>query len=52
MEDAEDFADTLERMNREAAETEERTAKLVDGLEGKKTAIHSLALAVDEAQAA
>ena len=39
MEGADDFADSLERMNREAAETEERTTQLVDGLDGKKTAI-------------
>jgi hypothetical protein len=43
MEGADDFAGKLERMGREAAETEQRTAQLVDGLEGKKTAIHDKA---------
>ena len=43
MEGAEDFADKLERMNREASETEDRTSRLVDGLDGKKTAIHDKA---------
>src|SRR5688572_23493580 len=43
VEGADDFADSLERMQREAAETEERTSTLVDGLDGKKTAIHDKA---------
>jgi hypothetical protein len=43
MEGADDFAGKLERMGREAEETEQRTAQLVDGLEGKKTAIHEKA---------
>jgi hypothetical protein len=43
MEDAEDFAAELERMNEQAAETERRTDALIDGLEGKKTAIREMA---------
>jgi hypothetical protein len=43
MEDAEDFADDLRRMGEQAAETERRTDDLVDGLEGKKTAIREKA---------
>jgi hypothetical protein len=43
MEDAEDFASDLERMNQQAAETERRTDALIDGLEGKKTAIREMA---------
>jgi hypothetical protein len=43
MEDGEDFADTLERMNGEAKETEQRTDQLVDGIDGKKTAIREKA---------
>lgn len=43
MEDAEPFADDLRRMKEQAAETEERTDALVDGLEGRKTAIRELA---------
>ena len=43
MEDAEDFASELERMNEQAAETERRTDALIDGLEGKKTAIRDMA---------
>jgi len=43
MEDAEDFAADLERMHEQAAETERRTDALIDGLEGKKTAIRDMA---------
>jgi hypothetical protein len=43
MEDAEDFASDLERMNEQAVETERRTDALIDGLEGKKTAIREMA---------
>ena len=43
MEGAEDFEEDLERMREEAAETERRTDALVDGLEGKKTAIREKA---------
>jgi hypothetical protein len=43
MEDAEEFAGDLERMQEEAAETERRTDALVDGLDGRKTAIRDLA---------
>lgn len=43
MEDAEDFADRLARMNEEAAETERRTDALIDTLEGRKTAIRDKA---------
>lgn len=43
MEGADAFAQDLERMHQQAAETERRTDELVDGLEGKKTAIHEKA---------
>jgi hypothetical protein len=43
MEDADDHAGALKRMGDEAAETERRTDALVDGLEGKKTAIREKA---------
>src|SRR3954466_6598969 len=43
MEDGEDFADDLERMGEQAAETQRRTEELVDGREGKKTAIREKA---------
>jgi hypothetical protein len=43
MEDAEAFAEPLRRMQEEAAETERRTDALIDGLEGKKTAIRDMA---------
>ncbi|MCW2967967.1 MAG: uncharacterized protein JWM71_1739 [Solirubrobacteraceae bacterium] len=43
MEGADDFRSTLERMSQEAAETERRTDELVDGLEGRKTAIREKA---------
>jgi hypothetical protein len=43
MEDAEDFSADLERMHEQAAETERRTDALIDGLEGKKTAIRDMA---------
>jgi hypothetical protein len=43
MEDAEHFAAELHRMNGQAAETERRTDALIDGLEGKKTAIREMA---------
>lgn len=43
MEDAERFESQLERMRREAAETERRTDALIDGLDGKKTAIRDMA---------
>jgi hypothetical protein len=43
MEGAEDFEADLKRMQDEAAETERRTDALVDGLEGKKTAIRDKA---------
>ena len=43
MEDADEFSDQLGRMRSEAAETEKRTDGLVDGLEGKKTAIREKA---------
>jgi hypothetical protein len=43
MEDAEDFQDDLERMSAEAAETERRTDALVNGIDGKKTAIREKA---------
>ena len=39
MEDADKFASDLERMNREASETEQRTTSLIETFEGKKTAI-------------
>ena len=43
MEGAEDFESDLERMRTQAAETERRTDELVDGLDGKKTAIRDKA---------
>jgi hypothetical protein len=43
MEGAEDFQAELKRMHEQAAETERRTDALVDGLEGKKTAIREKA---------
>ena len=43
MEDAEDYAADLRRMGEEAAETERRTDALIDGLEGRKTAIREKA---------
>lgn len=43
MEDSEDFAEDLSRMGEQAAETQRRTEDLVDGLEGKKTAIRDKA---------
>jgi hypothetical protein len=43
MEGAEDFETDLERMHEQAAETERRTDELIDGLEGKKTAIREKA---------
>jgi hypothetical protein len=39
LDEADSVKDVLERMNAEAAETEERGTKLVETLEGKKTAI-------------
>jgi hypothetical protein len=43
MEGADPFKDRLTQMREEAAETERRTDELVDGLEGKKTAIREKA---------
>jgi len=43
MEGAEELRLRLEQMNREAAETERRTAELVASLEGRKTAIREKA---------
>ncbi len=43
MEGAEDFEGDLARMSEEAAETERRTDSLVDGFEGRKTAIREKA---------
>jgi hypothetical protein len=43
MEDAESFSDALSRMREQAAETERRTDELIDGLDGKKTAIRDMA---------
>jgi hypothetical protein len=43
MEGADQFKSDLERMQQEAAETEKRTDALVDGIEGKKTAIRDKA---------
>ena len=43
MEGADEFKDRLAQMREEAAETERRTDELVDGLEGKKTAIREKA---------
>jgi hypothetical protein len=39
LEKAESAKDILERMNEEAAETEQRATAIVEGIEGKKTAI-------------
>jgi hypothetical protein len=46
MEGADDFKSALEQMREEAVETERRTDALVDGLEGKKTAIREKAAEV------
>ena len=43
MEGADDYATDLERMGAESAEAERRTDALVDGLEGRKTAIREKA---------
>ena len=43
MQGAEDFEADLRRMHEQAVETERRTDALVDGLEGKKTAIREKA---------
>jgi hypothetical protein len=43
MEGADDFEADLERMHEQALETERRTDELVDGLDGKKTAIREKA---------
>jgi hypothetical protein len=43
MEGAEDFRGDLQRMHEQAVATEQRTDALVDGLEGKKTAIRDKA---------
>jgi hypothetical protein len=43
LEDAEDFREDLDRMRDQAGETERRTDALVDGLEGRKTAIREMA---------
>jgi hypothetical protein len=43
MEDAESFETALKTMHEEAAETARRTDALIDGLEGKKTAIREKA---------
>jgi hypothetical protein len=43
MEGADPFKDRLTKMREEAQETERRTDELVDGLEGKKTAIREKA---------
>jgi hypothetical protein len=43
MEGADPFSDDLSKMSEEAAETERRTDALVDGLEGRKTAIREKA---------
>ena len=43
MEHADDFERDLERMHEQAAETERRTDELIDGLDGKKTAIRDKA---------
>jgi hypothetical protein len=43
MEDAEQFEEQLRRIKEEAAETERRTDALIDGLEGRKTAIRDMA---------
>ncbi len=43
MEDADGFSEELSRMREQAVETERRTDELVDGLDGKKTAIRDMA---------
>ena len=43
MEEADEFSEELDRMRREAAETEQRTEELIDTLDGKKTAIRDMA---------
>jgi len=43
MEGADDFTEDLSRMGEQAAETERRTDELVDGLEGRKTAVRDKA---------
>jgi hypothetical protein len=43
LEGADAFAKDLEKMREQAAETERRTGELVDGLEGRKTAIRTKA---------
>ena len=43
MEGADDLSTELDRMRSESEETERRTAELVDGIDGKKTAIHEKA---------
>jgi hypothetical protein len=40
-----EYVDQLERMHREAAETEQRCARITDTIEGKKTAINDEAAA-------
>src|SRR4051794_20907887 len=45
MEGADEFRERLERMRDEAAETQRRIEELVDGLAGRKTAIHEKARA-------
>jgi hypothetical protein len=46
MEGADEFKPRLEQMHEEAQETERRTDELVDGLDGKKTAIREKAAEV------
>jgi hypothetical protein len=43
LEDAESFSSVLARMHEQAAETERRTDELIDGFDGKKTAIRDMA---------
>jgi hypothetical protein len=43
MDEAERFVESLDRMRRQAAETEQRTDEIIDTLEGKKTAIRDKA---------
>jgi len=43
MEGAEDLKTVLERMSKQAAETEQRTDSYIDTLEGRKTAIREMA---------
>jgi hypothetical protein len=43
MDEAERFAESLDRMRRQAAETEQRTDEIIDTLDGKKTAIRDKA---------